>query len=136
MEREILFRGKRTFPYDKSWVYGGLLFSVYGGVPMILTDGALDDSCDLDFDYIPVDAGSVGQHTGLTDKDGVKIFEGDILETINSNSKYWIVEFKYGCFVAIQGNAKSYSCPLYQLMDDVTVKVAGNIYDNPELLST
>lgn len=83
---------------------------------------------------IEIDYKTVGQYTGLTDKNGNKIFEGDILKLISDNeiSYYDVVYPEADCRWIIRKNG------IYQdVLDEFAERymtVAGNIYDNPELL--
>lgn len=113
--REILFRGKRT---DGKWLYGGI--EILGDLAFILPP---DTSHNLN-----VRADTVGQYTGLTDKNGKKIFEGDIVEYSCPGRKSYIT-------VAWDADDCGFT-PFsdYDYIYTMDVIVIGNIYDNPELL--
>lgn len=84
MNREILFRGKRVD--NGEWVYGYLWSSRTIGY---------ESPCG-NVDEIVVDPSTVGQYTGLTDKKGVRIFEGDVLRLYSELENYFwtaVVEF-------------------------------------------
>lgn len=127
MDREILFRGKRVD--NDEWAYGDLLHLPNGDV-VILSDKG----------YTKVKPATVGQFTGLTDKNGKKIFEGDIVryETIAHNGYegiYKVVfEDRNGCgyfgiaYSDIETCVFCYSTPASQM------EIIGNLYDNPTLL--
>ena len=135
--REILFRAKainrdgewhRTSYKNGDWVYG-LITRLYderfGNLPaeMRNTDGV---------NGIEVDYKTIGQFTGLTDRNGNKIFEGDIVQAA-LDGRYYSVEYitdgEYAFnFVDLE---KGYTYSLYDFND---VIVIGNIHDNPELL--
>ena len=123
--REILFRGKRID--NGEWVSGGVL-----QIPEYVAICSYNDYHQW-HDFIEIIPETVGQFTGLTDKNGKKIFEGDILNTSNSNCRIWYVDYKNTAFCANQGNA-NYSCVLDEFMQYSSVEVIGNIHDNPELL--
>lgn len=130
--REILFRGKRVD--NGEWVEGGLLYDSEQNESYIAEH--FEDKAA----YIrEVDAETVGQYTGLTDKNGTKIFEGDIVTT-DIKRPYLIVEFRNGCFMfnCNDGGEDYYDIMLPICKEPLNKyeygEVIGNIHDNPELL--
>lgn len=143
MNREIIFRGKRL--YDGEWVEGYLFVSQGGGHYILDTNNDGDNGSQLRF--ILVEHETVGQFTGLTDKNGKKIFEGDIV--INNMPLFisLIGIVRYGIYrVGVSRNIGFYADWSIGEMDSLhrmdlgwwcyeqEIKVIGNIYDNPELL--
>ena len=130
--REILFRGKHT--KSSEFVEGSLLVFPNTGRTKILSW----NQADLDFDQIEVIPKTVGQYTGLTDKNGKKIFEGDILSTENgtfSNTGMGHILFYKGMLTSFYGqDALGRDCfdELHTVCSER--EVIGNIHDNPELL--
>ncbi|PKR85049.1 YopX family protein [Heyndrickxia camelliae] len=87
-------------------------------------------------DYL-VNPKSIGQYTGLKDKNGREIYEGDILLFNNSiNDRKWkcVVEYREGSFVCVYQNDKVYNHFDSWNVPKVTWEVIGNIYENPSLL--
>ena len=133
--REILFRGKRTDNGD--WVEGYIVIAderyFIAQYPECITSLYYPDDIYSFTSFVEVLPETVGQYTGLTDKKGTKIFEGDILHTNNSNCTLWYVDDKNTGFCCNQGNA-NYSCVLDRFIVFSEVEVIGNIHDNPELI--
>ena len=124
--REILFRGKSTD--TKEWVIGDHLKMKFGGedIDCIVPYGALVDIL-LGNTVGRVDTETLGQFTGLTDKNGVKIFEGDILKYLG---ELFFVEYDEDSvgFLAKKPNGICTSDVFYYC------EIVGNVHDNPELL--
>ena len=126
--REILFRGKRQD--NGEWIEGCLL-RVYERVcrgvyqPREYAIQSVEEWIAPHF----VVAETVGEYTGLTDKNGKKIFEGDILS--DGDDTYKVV-FDEGVFRIENSH---YTTGVYvAIYIDKINKVIGNVYDNPELL--
>lgn len=130
MKREILFIAQRVD--NKEWVKGYYIKSskVYhlGESDIIVCGDSYNGYCGREFyDVIPE---TVCQFTGLTDKNGTKIFECDIVKWIDSdgNNRIDKVWYHNGGFVL---------CNIEHHIGDYIhnyLEVIGNIYDNPELL--
>ena len=128
MSREILFRGK-SLVFD-DWVEGDLLN--YSPNPKICVTRNEEEDKDLYF----VLKETVGQYTGLTDKNGKKIFEGDI---VKGDREYFTYAHLYGRVVYDGGQ---FLIAFDDALEDIeclgawanAVEVIGNIHDNPELL--
>lgn len=123
--REILFRGKTV--NNERWVYGSYLSKFDNDD---FADTMIEKGTMFSF---AIDGKSLCQFTGMYDKNNIRIFEGDILKTTNSNCEIWFVDYKKTAFCANQSNS-NYSCVLDDFMDYSHVEVIGNIHDNPELL--
>ena len=132
--REILFRGKRVD--NGEWIKGDIVqFPVHGVVRIVEQEPSYKDD--------EVDSDTVGQFTGLTDKNGRKIFEGDIIHLEYSQvffggmyfGEYTAeVSYKEGCFITDGiNNGDEIETPLSGFDND-EVEIIGNIHDNPELL--
>ena len=117
--REILFRGKSVT--DGRWVFGDL--SNYGDCKTItiVKDFLIIDSCEV----IPE---TVGQYTGLKDKSGTRIFEGDIVKVADEYIDYAI--WANGCFCM----ARQIMFYEFTYQDSNRMEVIGNVYDNQEIL--
>ena len=124
--REILFRGKRIS--DGEWVEGYLGVEV-GGAPVIEYCGTDEDVGDYVEEQF-VNPETVGQYTGLTDKNGVKIFEGDICWFYGGD--YYSGLWEQNAIVAITDMTDDEQT--HYLKNAEYCEVIGNIYDNPELL--
>lgn len=119
--RIIKFRGKSVL--NDEWVYGDLIHRI--NYPETISP--------VQIDCIGVKEDTVGQFTGLFDKNGKEIYEGDILlmDEDETGKIYNQVGIKAGCF----GYIGEYSGKLIPFCDyRVTEEIAGNIYDNPELI--
>ena len=129
--REILFRGKRAD--NGEWEYGDLWCNPYGKRVVCIVSPINDQGTTGGNE---VDPETVCQYTGLTDKNGRKIFEGDILggfldEEYPEHETVVVVEWHENMWVTRQGE---YLPDLLELDDSDCFEVIGNIYDNPELL--
>ena len=126
---EIIFRGKRKD--NGEWVEGYFNRYSIGNRYFIAQNGEYDeDRPYMDFsveaDFFEIIPETVGQFTGLTDKNGKKIFEGDVIA--NSCGRKETVEFykgRYYPFIAF---------PEYNCWDEKECEVIGTIHDNPELI--
>lgn len=134
MSREILFRGKRKD--NGEWVYGDLIVERFGNTPHI--HWFEYSSCVLDR-QIEVITETVGQFTGLTDKNGKKLFEGDIVKT--KYGRLCFVEWRstpcfYGFDLSVFANWNTLDkAPSgWDLYVPENLEVVGNIHDNAELL--
>ena len=139
--RDIEFRGKRTD--NGEWVYGNLVRGCDEKYAYIVEFG----NKEMCRNYVNVNPDTVGQYTGVTDKNGERIFEGDIVkykeackfgdndEMEEAEEQYLctnIVEFKNGRFFPLPQRC---DCEDYFFSyGSYDFEVIGNIYDNPELL--
>ena len=127
--REILFRGKRV--RDDMWAYGDLrqlpdqnLYGIMGKKSFTNHEAVYPET--------------VGQYAGLTDKNGTRIFEGDIIKSKEYGrcqggknfSGYDIFEVRFvdGAFVIRNSDR------LFYLLLGADKEVIGNIFENPDLL--
>ena len=128
--RLITFRGKSK--KDRRWVYGSLVHGILGGketpVEEVVYVGELVDG---EFRGEEVYLGTVGQYTGLKDKKGQMIYEGDIFT--RGGKFFYIVVFHKGGFKLklLRGGFED-MLPLSRVAK--YGEVIGNIHENPELL--
>lgn len=126
--REIKFRGKRID--NGEWVVGDLRYS----------ENSIAVACDIrhfgiGYDIYSVSPETVGQFTGLKDKNGKEIYEDDFIQT--DNSDVYLVTW-VDCtlsYVAIGVIDNLNIISLCDLLDNA-IEVIGNRHDNPELLTT
>ena len=124
MKREILFRGKRVDTGE--WVEGSLIGN----------DVIVGKIVEFEEDYFctefwyKVDPETVGQFTGMTDKKGKKLFEGDVYSMGEKNILY-VVIFDKSQFIGKQVGNRSLAGLEYWKSD---IEIIGNIHDSPELL--
>ena len=140
--REILFRGQTRKNGEKvematgekvpgHWVYGGIFpgtgdYSIiYGG------------ETEKDLERHVVYSETVGQYTGLKDKNGKRIFEGDVVKTSDVTDEDFIqipgesfeIAMRKGCWLMVSGEDWDFLGTNHECS-----KVIGNIHDNQELL--
>ncbi|EAD2035356.1 hypothetical protein NXI46_001828 [Listeria monocytogenes] len=134
--REIEFRGKRID--NGEWVYGNLM-QFEDSATFIFADERKGASTLTYAHFIinnmhAIDEKTLGQYTGLKDKNGKKIFEGDIV-----NCKFFdrmvgdiagVINF-IDCVWAVSDFKNK---RLYQLIDVDNIEIIGNIHENPDLL--
>ena len=128
--REILFRGKRTD--NGKWECGDLLSpNEFNAIPHIVYIDYLNEYGDIGEISTPVIPETVGQYTGLTDKNGVRIFEGDIVSLVKHNGLIYKVVYEPCRFELV--NSKDINCFVLDIYKSEDIEVIGNIHD-PELL--
>lgn len=145
--REILFRGQTRrkgekvrmdgTPVESNWVYGGIFPNNDDG------DFAIIYQQEPEIEKFPVYADTVGQYTGLVDKNGKKIFEGDIVDYEDEAPGQYeyhdsliinrgVIGYSEGCFYWTNAVNANLLDSVYKGVADC--EVIGNIFDNPELM--
>lgn len=124
LKRDVVFRGKSKSTGE--WVEGSLIGN----------DVIVGKIVEFEEDYFctefwyKVDPETVGQFTGMTDKKGKKLFEGDVYSMGEKNILY-VVIFDKSQFIGKQVGNRSLAGLEYWKSD---IEIIGNIHDNPELL--
>ena len=146
--REIIFRGQTRRLGEKVWRDGTRVPSnwAYGGVghgkgAFSIIYGDMDEKLENPIEKFVVYTDTVGQYTGLCDKNGKKIFEGDIcrFREWSNGDMCWFgeVHYEHQQFV-ISGNPNkeigtTFTVVMSRFVPE-DIEVIGNIHDNPELL--
>ena len=130
--REILFRGKRID--NGEWVYGFYAYCTDGDKLSHRIYSSFAESYGekiLHTIWFEVDPLTVGQYTGLTDKNSKKIFEGDIVKDAHHTGVVSFGEFNCSCCEGVYGWSFSNGADIrYHSIHEVI----GNTHDSPELL--
>lgn len=129
MNREILFRGKRVD--NGEWAYGHYVNCSCPGCQPNETKHYIVEYPSA---WNEIYTSTLGQYTGLTDRNGKRIFEGDILRYDDGETSIYDVRWDYhrwlvqlhGDYSAMPDDLDDFFCQY--------AEVIGNIYDNPELL--
>lgn len=126
MDREILFRGKRAD--NGEWETGSLVSVRQGGI-----DERIFIADKMTGFNTPILSETVGQYTGLLDKNGKKIFEGDIVKDEQSGYEYVIKWFsEYACFALANKNGHmEYDVDEFEMLVNDLI-VVGNIHDSSD----
>ena len=135
MNREIKFSGKRVD--NGQWVYGFVVINKDGTAWIKSTDYNVNNNR---IDVIPYQVlpETVGQYTGLKDKDGNEIYEGDVIGGYPHGSVYVQYNSDWGCFESRNIDAELnelnglFANDLKDCFNEWSV--IGNIHDNPELI--
>ena len=123
--REILFRAKRKD--NGEWIYGNIFIPDYEDKPTEILIGT--NVVRISYEVVPE---TVGEYTGLIDKNGTKIYDGDKVKYRNS---IFEVRLYNGCWV-IWNHKHAYEFEKYHYLSTYAdlIEVIGNIHDNSELL--
>lgn len=134
MSREIKFRGKDR----ENWHYGDLVQEIRHNDNKLF-DGTMTHIRNFEYkngDYIgdsfPVNSETIGQYTGLHDKNGKEIYEGDILKSIQWNDIYLVKYIGTAFYLCRKGNNGFNKITTWNNAEKA--EIIGNITDNPELL--
>lgn len=150
--RQIKFRGKCQRGYDYSdgdgWIYGSLLQKDKVCAIVKTEDIDLSPKTDdgysfvEDFGCVPVIPETIGQFTGLTDRNGKEIYEGDIVKVVDSDNEVDPLDSDTGIgeviFLVESGLwyiSSTIHNGLFDINDSYYIEIIGNIHDNPELLN-
>ena len=132
--REILFKAKRIS--NSEWVQGNLIADEQNESNVFIgyVSGTNPDETIDGVDLAMVDPLTICQYIGLTDKNGQKIWENDVVQYCDCTVENYVIawEADKACF-----EYQQYGCSImnFDELSGIEVEVIGNIFDNPELMN-